>query len=355
MKALAESGRVSVDWVVADSIKGSWREKQGWPIFEAEAVNLIVSPSAEEVEQLLITRKEESLHIFTGIHAEGFMRSAFLRAVRLDCQCGLLNEYQPPQGRLGFAKKLVHTLYRIAFGKHIFALFCIGMRSVRWYKSVGYPGQKLVNWMYTPEPPVEPRRDLWGNATVPHIMFLSTLSETKGADLFIDALLELGNLEWRASLIGEGPLAEELHAKIANSPLRDRFETGKFRPYAEAMELLATADLAVVPSRHDGWGTIVSESFRLGVPVIASANCGASDILGDPSRGTVIPTASIPDLKAAFEEWIPKLPLTADQRENIYQWSDRLSGQSAASHFLSAVDAISAGKMPPTPPWMLPS
>jgi len=355
MQALAESGRVSVDWVVADSIRGSWREKQGWPVFEAESINLIVSPPPERVATLLQERKDQSLHIFTGIHAEEFMRATFLSAVRSGCRCGLLNEYQPPQGRFGFAKRLVHTAYRMMFGKHIFALFCIGMRSVDWYRKVGYPESKLVNWMYTPQPPVPPRRDLWPDAKVPHIMFLSTLSETKGADLFVDALLELGDLEWKASLIGEGPLAEELHAKIAASPLRDRFETGKFRPYAEAMALLATADLAVVPSRHDGWGTIVSEALRLGVPVIASKNCGASDVLREAWRGTVIPEASVPALAAALREWIPRLPLPPEERERIFAWSDRLSGETAAGHFLASLDAISAGEPPPTPPWMTPS
>jgi len=352
MDAIAESGLFEVDWVVEDSIKGSWREAQGWPVYECRAANLIVGPSPEECTKILNRDRETSLHIITGVHSDPIRKRIFLQAMRAGCRTAMQNEHTRPVGRLRRLKPFVHEVYRRAFGQRLFGIFCIGQPAYDWYKARGYPERKLVNWMYTPKPAAAPRFDLWAEAREPRVMFLSSIDERKGADVFVEALLQHGDKPWRASMIGDGPLANTLHARIAESPLAARFEVDSFKPYAQAMELLATSDIAIVPSRFDGWGTVVNEALRLGVPVIATAKCGSADLLSQSWRGEVIQDATVPDLSSALGRWLPRLPLPPEDREHILNWSDCLSGESAAAHFVAAMDALQRGDTPPKPVWM---
>lgn len=353
LDALARTDRFEVVWSVGATVQGSWREEHGWPTFESNAIRLIVNPDKEERLRLLSERKDESLHIFTGIHNDTFQRTAFLEAVRQRCNTAMLSEYQPAKKGRGILKRIVHTLYRILYAKSVKAVFCIGSASKRWYESVGYSKDILVDWRYTPIPPGAFTRHPWTNEGVPKLIYVSSLLPVKGIDLLIDALLQLGHLDWSLEIYGGGTLKQEMVEKVEKSPLKSRFTFADYVPYAEAMERLAAADLALVPSRHDGWGAVVSEALILGVPVLATRNAGASDMLTAEWLGIAVEDASVPAIKSELEKLIPKLPFQTASRERILAWAHRLDGQTIAEHMADSLDAIERGQRPPVPPWLL--
>lgn len=355
MEALAKSGRYEVVWAVGDTIQGSWRAEQGWPSFQTEAVNLVVAPSPDQVKAILETRKSESLHIFTGVHNEAFQRDAFLMAMSLGCRGAMQNEYNPAKPGRGLLKRIAHTAYQKKYGKQIEAVFCIGHKAREWYRSVGYADNILIDWMYTPQPAESPHRDSWGEKRAPRIFFVSSLIPRKGIDLLVDALLSLREFDWQADIYGGGELQDQLVAQVEESGIADRFTFGGYLPNHEAMAKLADADLAVVPSRHDGWGTVVNEALLLGVPVLATKQAGGSDIVVADWLGFVAPEATVENIRQGLQALLPRLPMTSEERERIYSWAkQRLTGESAANHLAASLDAIGRGDPPPTAPWRKP-
>ena len=60
---------------------------------------------------------------------------------------------------------------------------------------------------------------------------------------------------------------------------------------------IAAADLLALPSRWDGWGLVVNEALAVGVPVIASNACGASDLIRQDVNGYVFTSEDAASLR----------------------------------------------------------
>ncbi len=73
-------------------------------------------------------------------------------------------------------------------------------------------------------------------------------------------------------------------------------------PKAELVRRLQSADLFVFPTVEDGFGIAILEAMACGLPVIASTNCGAPDIMTDGREGRVVQARSVEALMRAIEE-----------------------------------------------------
>ena len=51
--------------------------------------------------------------------------------------------------------------------------------------------------------------------------------------------------------------------------------------------LMSSADCLILPSRHDGWGAVVSEALMVGTPVICSDACGSAGVVHASGVGGV--------------------------------------------------------------------
>jgi glycosyltransferase involved in cell wall biosynthesis len=109
------------------------------------------------------------------------------------------------------------------------------------------------------------------------MVYHGTIARRLGLDLAVEAFsMAAGRcLEARFDIFGEGDAADELEAKIAVSPVRDRirFTRGMFR-VEEIAQMVAGASAGVVPNRRDlateyMLPVKLLEYAYLGIPVIA--------------------------------------------------------------------------------------
>ena len=100
----------------------------------------------------------------------------------------------------------------------------------------------------------------------------------KGFDLLIEALALNANPSIFLTLLGEGPLLEELKALAEQRGVsaQIRFVGYQKNPYP----FFAQADAYVLSSRYEGFPNVVLEAIACGTPVIATpAVGGVSEIL----------------------------------------------------------------------------
>jgi len=155
-------------------------------------------------------------------------------------------------------------------------------------------------------------------------LFAGRLVEEKGIPDLVNGLRLLGTSAPPLLVAGEGPLARDLRdvpgVRLLGFQQRDAL-----------VELMALAELTVVPSRVEPWGVVVNESLAAGCPVIVTDAVGAAeDLVVDGSNGRVVRTGDARALAAALTAPIPP---DARARGPIDDWDYDF----AVSQFLEAV------------------
>jgi glycosyltransferase involved in cell wall biosynthesis len=107
----------------------------------------------------------------------------------------------------------------------------------------------------------------------------------KGLDALIEASALLKDLPLQILVVGtdEPALYHPLIEKFGVQR-RVRFE----KPSTDVLTFYAAADLYVGPSLEDSFGLPILEAMACGVPVIASANAGASELVHDGETGLIL-------------------------------------------------------------------
>lgn len=102
------------------------------------------------------------------------------------------------------------------------------------------------------------------------IIFFGRLTVNKGIDILLKALAQLGNESPRVLLIGRGDDKTDVNALIEKYNLSDTVELVGWQPVEVLQESLATASMAVLPSREESFGNAMIETIAMGVPLITT-------------------------------------------------------------------------------------
>ena len=127
-----------------------------------------------------------------------------------------------------------------------------------------------------------------------HIIALGRLVHQKGFDILIEAMAKITSLKkWRLDIYGNGPAYKSLELLIIEKGLNEKIFLHGFTEHP--FEQLASADLFVMPSRHEGFGNVLVEAMACGTPVIAAdCNHGPREILCDGEYGVLVaPNCSV--------------------------------------------------------------
>ncbi len=141
----------------------------------------------------------------------------------------------------------------------------------------------------------------------PEIDFLyaGSLLEVKGADVLVDAFIQLSKVRrgLRMIVAGEGPLQGPLRSKIDKAGLNSLVEFPGKIPYEKLFDLYRQTRIVVVPSRFEGFGFVAAEAALLGKPVVASSVGGLPEVVEDGQTGLLV----LPGDSAKLAEALAKL------------------------------------------------
>ncbi|MEM8787862.1 MAG: glycosyltransferase family 4 protein [Pseudomonadota bacterium] len=142
-----------------------------------------------------------------------------------------------------------------------------------------------------------PDRPAVGGAP-PHVLCVGSLTARKAHDVLLRALADLGDLDWRLSLVGgarDAHVAAALRDLVETLSLRDRV---RFVGELSATELrahYAGATVFALASRYEGYGMVFAEALSHGLPIVACRAGAVSDTV-PAEAGLLVP----PDDPAAF-------------------------------------------------------
>jgi glycosyltransferase involved in cell wall biosynthesis len=155
------------------------------------------------------------------------------------------------------------------------------------------------------------------------IGYVGRFVEEKGPDLFLRALAGLKG-EWRAEMVGSGPMLNSLTTLAGRLGLRERVTFRPWLPSSQLPALYRTLDALVLPSRSkrnwkEQFGRTLIEAMACGVPVVGST-CGEIPHVIDDA-GLTFPEGHADALQSRLEQLIgdPTLrrDLAARGREHV--------------------------------------
>jgi glycosyltransferase involved in cell wall biosynthesis len=128
------------------------------------------------------------------------------------------------------------------------------------------------------------------------LLTLSRLHATKGLDTLIGALAELPDVYlW---LAGDGPERGSLEAAARAAGVAERVRFLGWRNDRGA--LLRAADICVLPSRYEPFGTVILDAWSTQTPLIACASAGPAAYVRDRVNGMLTPVDDQAALAAAI-------------------------------------------------------
>jgi glycosyltransferase involved in cell wall biosynthesis len=111
-------------------------------------------------------------------------------------------------------------------------------------------------------------------------------------------LVRLRYPEAHLCLAGEGPMYQELARQIAEQNQTDHVHL--LGPFDSVDELLAAADLFVLPSYEEGMSLALLEAMAGGVPIVATDIPGNRELVRDAQEALLVPVRNAEALAAAI-------------------------------------------------------
>ncbi len=135
------------------------------------------------------------------------------------------------------------------------------------------------------------------------IRYSGRLDYSKGIDILIKAfsLVYQKDKTVKLEIAGKGGKETELKALVKSLQLEEVvIFHGYFDHYTKALQFIAEAYCLAVPSRLDNFPTVILEALSFGVPVIASAAGGITDMIENERDGYLVEKENIEALAIAI-------------------------------------------------------
>ncbi len=171
----------------------------------------------------------------------------------------------------------------------------------------------------------------------PVIGIVSKLWDGKGHATLIHAFKELKREIPEAILVivGEGYLRDELVDLVDRLGLRDSVLFTGFQ--RDVRRIMATFDVAVLPSFFEGMGRVILEAMAMEKPVVASSVGGIPDLVQHGKNGLLVTPGSVSELKSALLTLVRHLALA---REMGKEGRKRISVEFSAGRMAQSVEKL---------------
>ena len=134
------------------------------------------------------------------------------------------------------------------------------------------------------------------------MLFVGRLKVDKGVMELADAFSRLWNQYKEVSLVVVGSDEDDAHAEMTKR-LGSAEEAVRFVSFTEKPEtFMAAADLFVLPSYREGFGTVIIEAAACGVPAVASRIYGLTDAVLDGESGMLFDVRDVDEMTESIEK-----------------------------------------------------
>ena len=130
------------------------------------------------------------------------------------------------------------------------------------------------------------------------IGFIGRLDYQKGVDLLIKALARLDYSDYKMYIIGTGQMKDELKKLVSTYDLTNNVEFLGYRD--NISDLINSFDFLVFPSRFEGFGLALAETFLREKTAVVTNILGFSDLINE-NNSVIVESENIAKIKEGIE------------------------------------------------------
>lgn len=173
----------------------------------------------------------------------------------------------------------------------------------------------------------------------PLVVSVGSIDTNKGQSLVIDSLLQMPDVTY--ILAGEGPLRGPLERKVEALGLSNRVRFLGSVGQTNISQLLAAADVMVLPSANEGLSNAWLESLASGTPIVICDAGGAREVVVNPVQGEIVERNS-----NAIAEGIMRVLDNKSDRKAISRAVSHFTWESKGRHLVSHFEKILNASQP---------
>ena len=311
----------------------------------------------------ILKQTPEAVHLFNSMWGDRRFLPLFAYAQFRGHLTGLVTEpysdvtvgYLSDRSRLNslvrfWLRPLVYRAAGAAFSSRTAGVFAISQKAVDQFSSAGFSKTKLFPFGYfvprTSDGGLDGRKAKVRNAPF-RIIYVGSMIARKNVRSLVRAVEQLvdAGRDIVLDLYGNG------HGNRIGSR-SDRINWRGPIPFGSAQSVIRDYDALVLPSIFDGWGVVVNEAILSGVPVICSAQAGASSIVSAWGCGRTFDATNLRSLTFALDSLIGDESAWTDARNAVLKVSPTIEPSVAAKYVYGCL-LYMTGKVPVPPacPW----
>jgi glycosyltransferase involved in cell wall biosynthesis len=345
-EALAKRGH-DVTYVAEENLAAE-RVALGWQMPDMYGVTLRFFASALEASVMVAGAPDATIHLTQGVRANGKVALAQAAIKARGQRHYALLETVDQRGVVGLLKPVLYFFCLQRWHRGLNGILAIGEETPAWLRRLVPNGLQVFPFAYFlrefPCPIPSPGGGCF------RFLFVGALIPRKRLDLLLKSLSEVTSHDFEIEIVGDGPLREQLEA-MAHKILPGRVSFRGVSRISEIPCVMARADCLVLPSSHDGWGAVASESLMAGTPVICSAACGSRAVVQASGAGGVFDTFDSAALRQLLELALTRGKIGRDVRQALRSWARCLGADAGAGYLETLItDGANATLVPP-PPW----
>ena len=139
-------------------------------------------------------------------------------------------------------------------------------------KAYGVSPRVILNGIALPAEPTLTRSD------ITRLLMVGRMSVQKNPLFAVRALARLQELPWEATIIGDGPLLDEVRQEVSAAGMSGRLRFSGWVGSAEVTAALRHSDILLMPSLSEGLPMVAVEAVANGLAIVGSRIGGLADV-----------------------------------------------------------------------------
>ena len=177
----------------------------------------------------------------------------------------------------------------------------------------------------------------------PRLVFAGRFVPQKNPLAIIQTLSQLKDLNWNCSMLGDGPLFENVKREIEKNGMSERFDLPGWVTPDAVLEYFAKSDILFMPSLSEGLPVVGVQSLATGLAIVASEIGGFLDLVEPGKNGYLIDVADIPAFSRALREMISNPKALLRLREASVEKSHEFDIQKVVGQYQSILQGVLNG------------
>ena len=124
--------------------------------------------------------------------------------------------------------------------------------------------------------------------TPPRLVFAGRFVSQKNPLAIIRVLAQLKDLSWNCSMLGDGPMFEQVKQEIEAEGMAERFNLAGWVTPEEVLDEFSSSDILFMPSFSEGLPVVGVQALAKGLAIVASRIGGFLDLVDHESNGCLI-------------------------------------------------------------------